>query len=69
MQIVPPGSTMGPDQSRFRITVTTLSRRVIPLEVCSQMEFIEVKELLQEKENAPADDLRLIYHGKGLMDR
>lgn len=71
IHITPPGSTISPDQPGFGITVTTLmpNKKPIPLEVCAEMEFIEVKELLQKIVNIPADDLRLIYLGKGLMDR
>ncbi|KAK2768675.1 hypothetical protein FQN54_000531 [Arachnomyces sp. PD_36] len=68
VQIAPPGSTIGPDSPAFGITVTTLEKKIIPLEVSSDMEFLEVKELLQKTENTPADDLRLIYLGRGLTD-
>ena len=50
------------------ISIKTLSGRRIALDFGPSQKVIEIKELLQEKEGIPKEQIRLIYGGKVISD-
>ncbi len=52
----------------MQITIQTLSGKRIPLEVFPGITVKQVKELLNNSEGIPANQIRLMFQGKQLMD-
>ena len=52
----------------MHITIATLHGKRIPLEVFPGITVRQVKELINNTEGIPADEIRLIFQGKQLID-
>ena len=50
------------------ITIKTLSKRKLSLDLDNTQKISEIKEALTEKEGIPVQQIRLIYGGKILKD-
>lgn len=50
------------------ITIKTLSGRKVLHDFQPSQKIVDIKEILQEKEGTPKDQIRLIYAGKVIND-